>query len=191
LSAFIHTITGALAKGDKVTLVGFGTFERRNRKARTGRIGARKGYRTSPATLRRIARHNVYFHMDRPHAGVLGEWRIGGPSLETTRRIGLLHGADRAEAIDEARDVMARSTGARISPRDTITSEYALALCSLPDPVTSWSPAERRLLGRVIAARGAASEAEFARLQDGHARLARALRRLLAPPSRSSGARTR
>src|ERR1700751_2269495 len=37
LSALIHTVTGALAKGDKVTLVGFGTFERRNRKARTGR----------------------------------------------------------------------------------------------------------------------------------------------------------
>jgi DNA-binding protein HU-beta len=30
LSAFIHTVTGALAKGDKVTLVGFGTFERRH-----------------------------------------------------------------------------------------------------------------------------------------------------------------
>src|SRR5271169_1309545 len=37
LSGFVHTITGALAKGDKVTLVGFGTFERRMRKARTGR----------------------------------------------------------------------------------------------------------------------------------------------------------
>jgi len=37
LSALIYTVTGALAKGDKVTLVGFGTFERRNRKARTGR----------------------------------------------------------------------------------------------------------------------------------------------------------
>lgn len=37
LSALIHTVTGALSKGDKVTLVGFGTFERRNRKARTGR----------------------------------------------------------------------------------------------------------------------------------------------------------
>lgn len=37
LSAMLHTVTGALAKGDKVTLVGFGTFERRMRKARTGR----------------------------------------------------------------------------------------------------------------------------------------------------------
>src|ERR1700733_1106161 len=37
LSGLVHTITGALSHGDKVTLVGFGTFERRNRKARTGR----------------------------------------------------------------------------------------------------------------------------------------------------------
>src|SRR5215831_13971750 len=37
LTGIIHTITTALAKGDKVTLVGFGTFERRQRQARTGR----------------------------------------------------------------------------------------------------------------------------------------------------------
>ena len=37
LSALIYSVTGALSKGDKVTLVGFGTFERRMRKARTGR----------------------------------------------------------------------------------------------------------------------------------------------------------
>src|ERR1700733_3174111 len=37
LTGILHSITSALAKGDKVTLVGFGTFERRNRQARTGR----------------------------------------------------------------------------------------------------------------------------------------------------------
>lgn len=37
LSAMLHSITGAVSKGDKVTLVGFGTFERRTRRARTGR----------------------------------------------------------------------------------------------------------------------------------------------------------
>ncbi|MCA9816878.1 MAG: HU family DNA-binding protein [Candidatus Obscuribacterales bacterium] len=37
LSAMLHSITGAIAKGEKVTLVGFGTFERRTRQARTGR----------------------------------------------------------------------------------------------------------------------------------------------------------
>lgn len=37
LNAIIHNVTGALARGEKVTLVGFGTFERRTRQARTGR----------------------------------------------------------------------------------------------------------------------------------------------------------
>ena len=37
VSAVIESIVAALAKGDKVQLVGFGTFEVRKRAARTGR----------------------------------------------------------------------------------------------------------------------------------------------------------
>ncbi|MCD7779181.1 MAG: HU family DNA-binding protein [Candidatus Gastranaerophilales bacterium] len=37
LSATIDTVQKSVAKGKKVTLVGFGTFEARKRKARTGR----------------------------------------------------------------------------------------------------------------------------------------------------------
>ena len=37
LSATIDTVQKTVAKGKKVTLVGFGTFEARERKARTGR----------------------------------------------------------------------------------------------------------------------------------------------------------
>lgn len=37
LKALLHSMTSALSKGEKVTLVGFGTFERRTRQARTGR----------------------------------------------------------------------------------------------------------------------------------------------------------
>jgi DNA-binding protein HU-beta len=36
LKAILATITEQLAKGNKITLVGFGTFERRKRKARVG-----------------------------------------------------------------------------------------------------------------------------------------------------------
>lgn len=36
LNAILHTVTGAMSKGDRVMLVGFGTFERRNRRARVG-----------------------------------------------------------------------------------------------------------------------------------------------------------
>lgn len=37
VDAVIDSITGTLAKGDKVSLVGFGSFSVRKRKARTGR----------------------------------------------------------------------------------------------------------------------------------------------------------
>ncbi len=37
LAAFISSVTGALKDGEKVQLVGFGTFETRKREARTGR----------------------------------------------------------------------------------------------------------------------------------------------------------
>lgn len=37
LDAVIETVTETVAKGDPVTLVGFGTFEARKRAARTGR----------------------------------------------------------------------------------------------------------------------------------------------------------
>lgn len=37
LNAFLETVEETLVKGDKVQLVGFGTFEARDRKAREGR----------------------------------------------------------------------------------------------------------------------------------------------------------
>ncbi|AGM40667.1 HU, DNA-binding transcriptional regulator subunit beta [Spiribacter salinus M19-40] len=37
VDAFASTVSGALKKGDQVTLVGFGTFTVRERAARTGR----------------------------------------------------------------------------------------------------------------------------------------------------------
>ncbi|MGD9679930.1 MAG: HU family DNA-binding protein [Candidatus Obscuribacterales bacterium] len=36
VAAVLHNLTTAMAKGDRVTLVGFGTFERRHRQARMG-----------------------------------------------------------------------------------------------------------------------------------------------------------
>lgn len=37
LKSFLETVVGSLEKGDKVQLVGFGTFEVRDRKERVGR----------------------------------------------------------------------------------------------------------------------------------------------------------
>ena len=43
VNATMSTIEGALVKGEKVQLIGFGTFETRKRKARTGRNPRKPG----------------------------------------------------------------------------------------------------------------------------------------------------
>ena len=50
VNAVVESITGALKKGDKVALVGFGTFETRKRPARKGRNPQTKQEITIPAT---------------------------------------------------------------------------------------------------------------------------------------------
>lgn len=50
VNAVLDSITGALKKGDKVALVGFGTFETRNRPARQGRNPQTKQAITIPAS---------------------------------------------------------------------------------------------------------------------------------------------
>ena len=50
LSAFIDTVTETMQKGDKIQLVGFGTFEVRERPERVGRNPMTKETITIPAT---------------------------------------------------------------------------------------------------------------------------------------------
>lgn len=50
VSAFVETVTDALKAGDKVQLIGFGTFEVRERPERTGRNPLTKETITIPAS---------------------------------------------------------------------------------------------------------------------------------------------
>jgi DNA-binding protein HU-beta len=50
LNSFMESVEEALSKGDKVTLVGFGSFEVRDRAARKGRNPQTKEEITIPAT---------------------------------------------------------------------------------------------------------------------------------------------
>ena len=43
INAFLTTVQGALVKGEKVQLIGFGTFETKKRKAREGRNPRKPG----------------------------------------------------------------------------------------------------------------------------------------------------
>ena len=50
ISAFLSVVTEAVANGEKITLVGFGSFERRERSEREGRNPKTNEPMTIPAT---------------------------------------------------------------------------------------------------------------------------------------------
>ncbi|ACC85226.1 HU family DNA-binding protein [Nostoc punctiforme] len=50
ISAFLSVVTEAVANGEKVTLIGFGSFERRERAEREGRNPKTQETMTIPAT---------------------------------------------------------------------------------------------------------------------------------------------
>lgn len=50
ISAFLSVVIEAVANGDKVTLIGFGSFERRERSEREGRNPKTQEVMTIPAT---------------------------------------------------------------------------------------------------------------------------------------------
>ena len=50
ISAFLEVVTEAVANGEKITLVGFGSFERRERSEREGRNPKTNERMTIPAT---------------------------------------------------------------------------------------------------------------------------------------------
>ena len=50
ISAFLSVVTEAVANGEKITLVGFGSFERRERSEREGRNPKTQETMTIPAT---------------------------------------------------------------------------------------------------------------------------------------------
>ena len=61
LNAFMNTVEEALAKDEKVQLVGFGTFDVRERKARKGRKERRRA-----ANLRPAAKTSVFIAKQTP-----------------------------------------------------------------------------------------------------------------------------
>ncbi|MHC5746213.1 MAG: HU family DNA-binding protein [Nostoc sp.] len=51
ISAFLSVVTKAVANGEKVTLIGFGSFERRDRSEREGRNPKTQEVMIIPATI--------------------------------------------------------------------------------------------------------------------------------------------
>jgi hypothetical protein len=165
--------------------LGYAPRDRATRKlmaAEEARMKRNAGHRSSPATLRRLARENVYFHLGRERDDVLGLLPLPSVGLAVTRFLAANWGDDRERAGRECAAEAARLLGVDDGgPRDFTADErgawrrWAPLVCVLPG-LDTWRPRERAELIEVIRAKGGPRESDFVLRFDRHRKLREALR---------------
>jgi hypothetical protein len=147
------------------------------------RMKAKPGHRSSIGTLRELARHNVYFHMNKPRDDIIGELRTSVIGLQVTDYLADRFGSDRARGERECAREAAKRYGVRSfqkwSPGERLAWRRWGPLLLLLRGVECWSAAERRAAVQVVRAKGGRREADYALRFDRHAKLRRAILRLV------------
>jgi hypothetical protein len=145
------------------------------------RIRAEPGYRSPPATLRRLVVENMAFHLDRPRDDLVGIFPYGNLGHQVTRLFARRGG--RSPAVERAMAAEAEALlGVRgrnrwpIDERRAFTG-WAPVVLLLPR-VSRWGAESKRSLVRIIRAKGAKHEVEFIRLSNRHAPFRRAVQKL-------------
>jgi len=151
-------------------------------KAEEKRMLPNHDHRSSIATLRQLAEHNLYYHSRRSRDDVIGELRLSAVGLAVTDLLAARFGSDRERgervcARDALRRFGVRSTALWSAGEKLAWSRWAPILLVLRG-VEDWTPAERRAAVAVVRAKGGRRESDFVCRFDGHARLRREIRRL-------------
>ena len=149
------------------------------------RMDSSPGHRTGPATLRRLAKENLYLALGRERDDVIGRLELPNVGEQVMKSVAARFGSDR-EAADRvcAREAAAR-LGVRLagwSPAERAAwRRWAPVVLILPG-LDRWSRGERRALAEVVRAKGGRHEAEFVRRFDAHRKLRDAIGRLTRAP---------
>jgi hypothetical protein len=146
----------------------------------------RPGHLSSRATLRALARHNLYYHAGPEREDVIGILPLANVGLHVTRLFDERFGGDRAqgvwECVREAKSLLGLEERRSWSRGQTLWwHHWAPLVVSLPG-IGGWSVEDRRALAEVILAKGGRQESDFVWRFDAHARLRAALRALAERP---------
>ena len=151
------------------------------------RMEQRPGYRTSPATLRRIATCNLLYDVESPKPkahrpkGLWDKFHVRKMGLAVNRRMAREFGGDAGSIRRASEKRVARKLGVRVArwsegERKSF-GDFALVLDLIPD-LSRWSRREKDGVVEVIRAKAGRSETRYLRLSQRHARLRAALIRL-------------
>jgi len=139
-------------------------------------------HRSSIATLKRLARENVYLELGRHRKDVIGTFAFERVGLAVTEFVAQRFGADRTRAERTCAEEVGELLGVRDwrsfpAPERKAWLSWAPLVSVLPG-VAEWSAQERRDLARVVRAKGGRRESDYLRLFDAHPKLTRAMLRL-------------
>ena len=146
------------------------------------RMRQQPGHRSSAATLKQLARENLYLDLGRRRETVMGTIPFDRIGLAVTDHIARRFGADRTKA----ERVLAGEVADRLGVsgwRDFPAAERAAwrrwaPLVAILPGLDDWSAHEHRALVRVVRAKGGRRESDYVRLFDAHPKLRRSLLRL-------------
>lgn len=147
------------------------------------RMARDRRYRSSAAVLRRLARHNLYWHRDAARRDVIGELPLPSAGIAVSRLVTRRFGGDRARAAAACEEAAAETLRVRSFAGWSRGERHAwrswAPLVTLLPGVARWTPRERAALAEVIRAKGGRREDAFVHAFDAHRRLGRALAALL------------
>ena len=141
----------------------------------------RKNYRSSPATLRRLADSSMFFPLERTRKDVLGLIELEAVGLAVTDYLAKTYGANRqraeagcekqvCELLDIDRNPL--STGQRLWLR-----QWSPLIASLKS-VSEWPANDRTALRAVLLAKGGPDQSRYVQLFDRHKKLRDAILQL-------------
>jgi len=135
------------------------------------KIVSRKNYRTSAATLRRLAEAPMIFELDQVHEGDWDRFQIRNIGFAVQRLMATRFNGDSQRMRNHAADFV------RNNPGISNVGDMAVALL-LIDDLKRWSDDDKESLKRILQAKTTGTEAKYLQLMHKHSRLREAIIRL-------------
>ena len=154
------------------------------------RIGRDRAHRSSRATLKRLAAHNVYLDLGAQRADVIGIYPLAAVGERVTRLLAARFGAERERATRELSSEVEALLGTgpwrELPPGERLACErWAPLVAAFEEDgrLASFDAADRAALFEVMRAKGGRRESDFVRKLDAHGKLRDAFRALQSPRS--------
>ncbi len=148
-------------------------------KSELARMRRSSSHRSSRATLKQLAEHNMYYHIGRPRDDVIGVFPLANVGLAVTDAVARRFGADRdvADRVLDKEVARMLATGSRRgwSAGERLGFARWAPLVAALEGVADWPLAQRRALARVMRAKGGRRESDYVLRFDAHRRLRRAV----------------